>query len=414
MRGRGDDGVTLVELLVCIVLMGVLASALTMSFFASTRSIDQSSLRMANTHDSQMAASSFSTDMQSAKWVWTDVAPSGFETCGSGDSDSIVTFAWPGSDSGDQLIRVATYRRIDQGGERQLVRQLCSGPLFGPTTLTSTVVIAHNLYGSDPTVACFGPGNTPLPSCDGQGVIAAELAAYARANDTDDTGFSYRLRATRRPSPSTPSFVQTAAKREGSGTEAAATFANSNSAGNLIVAYVVWDNAGAVNVTDTSHNPYSPVSTSVPWSGGASAQVFYARNVKPGTVTDPINTVKATFATGVSRFGLIYITEYSGIDKTTPLDDVSLGLIGGTASAMNSGTATTTMANDLLVGLGASDHTVTGAGAGYRSRSIFAGNIVEDRIVAVPDDYVADATQSGSGWVMQLVAFRADVGGSPP
>ena len=55
--------------------MGVVASALTMSFFASTRSIDQSSLRMANTHDSQMAASFFSSDMQSANWLWTDTPP---------------------------------------------------------------------------------------------------------------------------------------------------------------------------------------------------------------------------------------------------------------------------------------------------------------------------------------------------
>jgi hypothetical protein len=209
--------------------------------------------------------------------------------------------------------------------------------------------------------------------------------------------------------------VQTAAKREGSGTTTAATFANPNSAGNLIVAYVVWDNAGVVDVTDTGHNTYTPASASVPWSGGAQrAQVFYAENVKPGTDILPINTVTATFGTGLSSFGLIYITEYSGIDKTSPLDDVGVGVAGDTASAMNSGTATTTIANDLLVGLGASDHTVTDAGAGYRARSVFAGNIVEDRIAAVPDDYIADATQSGNRWVMQLVAFRADTGGSQP
>jgi prepilin-type N-terminal cleavage/methylation domain-containing protein len=194
---RGDDGVTLIELLVCIAITGVVMSALAMSFFASTRSIKDSSARMANTHDSQMAASFFSSDMQSSNWLWTATPPPGFHTCGPGGS--IVTLAWVGSDSqGKELTKVATYRVITQGGERQLVRHLCSGPGLAITP-TSTVVIAHNLYPSDPTVTCFRPAGTPLPSCDGQNVAVAQLMAHAQANDADGTGFDYFLQATRRP-----------------------------------------------------------------------------------------------------------------------------------------------------------------------------------------------------------------------
>ncbi len=210
------------------------------------------------------------------------------------------------------------------------------------------------------------------------------------------------------PPPPPPRFVQTTAREVGSGTTNAVTFNQPNTAGNLIVAYVVWDNSGTVNVTDTRGNTYTPVSARVPWSGGASAQVFYAKNVAGGT-----NTVTATFGTALSRYGVFYIAEYSGIDKTNPFDVTTTGT-GTTSSAMSSGTATTTNANDLLVGLGASHSNVTGAGAGYTSRSTFAGNIVEDRTVTATGAYTATATQNGNGWVMQLVAFRADGGGPPP
>ena len=71
----------------CIAIMGVVASALAMSFFASTRSIDQSGLRLANTHDSQMAASLF-FERHAERQLALDgqaggamVLP-GFQTCG--------------------------------------------------------------------------------------------------------------------------------------------------------------------------------------------------------------------------------------------------------------------------------------------------------------------------------------------
>lgn len=193
-----DEGVTLIELLVCMLIVSVVGSALAMSFFASTRAIESSSDRMANSHDSQMAASFFTSDMQSANVLSTGT-PSPL-ACGVGAS--IITFTWFGSDptTGNELTKVASYRVLDQSGERQLVRQFCSGGglVVAPQ---STVVIAHNLNDTTPTVTCFGAGNSRTSiACSGQGVIVAQLTATAQANDTDATGFQYMLRATRRPS----------------------------------------------------------------------------------------------------------------------------------------------------------------------------------------------------------------------
>ncbi|HJW69520.1 MAG TPA: hypothetical protein VJ829_09190, partial [Candidatus Binatia bacterium] len=85
--------------------------------------------------------------------------------------------------------------------------------------------------------------------------------------------------ATKRP------FVQKRYLRVISGGSVSVTFKKPNTAGNLIVAYVVWDNAGAVSITDTAGNAYDSAIGPTQATGDPSgAQVFYARSAA-GTVT---------------------------------------------------------------------------------------------------------------------------------
>src|SRR5207249_2355510 len=100
--------------------------------------------------------------------------------------------------------------------------------------------------------------------------------------------------------------------------------------------------------------------------------------------------------------------EYKGADTTNPLD-VKAAAQGNSASE-SSGAATTTSANDLIVG--ANMTTVgltTGPGASFTSRVITSpdSDILEDRIAGAAGSYAADAPLSASGpWIMQMVAFR--------
>jgi hypothetical protein len=82
----------------------------------------------------------------------------------------------------------------------------------------------------------------------------------------------------------------------------------------------------------------------------------------------------------------------------------------GMAAAMTSGPATTTNANDLIFGAGASTGTVNQAGTDFTSRSSKFGNRTEDRIVTAAGPYEATATQDGNvnPWVMHMVAFKVD------
>jgi hypothetical protein len=212
------------------------------------------------------------------------------------------------------------------------------------------------------------------------------------------------------PSPAgaaTASFKQANAKEIKSGTVNSLAFKSVNTSGNLIVVYLAWTNTSSVSVTDTRGNSYTSVESPTTWgpSSTRSSQVFYAKNIASGS-----NTVRATFATAISSPGWadMYIHEYSGIDKVDPLD-VSHANTGMTA-AMNSGSATTTNANDLVFGAGASSGIVKQVGTGFTSRSASFGNRTEDKNVTAAGPYEASANQDGDSneWVMHMVAFKVD------
>ena len=99
------------------------------------------------------------------------------------------------------------------------------------------------------------------------------------------------------------------------GTTNSLAFSQANTAGNLIVVSLLWDNVGAVTVSDSRGNTYVAGATRRPWGTSWSAKTLYAKNIAGGA-----NTVTVTFATPITSFGTLYINEYSGIDKVNPLD----------------------------------------------------------------------------------------------
>ena len=202
-------------------------------------------------------------------------------------------------------------------------------------------------------------------------------------------------------------FVQGRNAQVTSGTANTLAFSKANTAGNLIVVYVVWDNPGTVKVSDTRGDTYTAATARQNWGSNWSGQVFYASNVLGGT-----NKVTATFGTAITSFGIVYLHEYSGLAKASPVDVTASAV--GTSASMSSGAATTTQANDLLFGAGASGVTVTSPGTGFTARLTGLGNLTEDRIVTTTGSYAATASQNANTWVMQLVAFRVAGGVGPP
>jgi chitodextrinase len=204
------------------------------------------------------------------------------------------------------------------------------------------------------------------------------------------------------PSPK-PTFVQRKYVKVESGKHATVRLPKPNGAGNLIVAYVVSDGGGLVAVTDTRGNAYlSAIGPSS--SGGRTAQIFYAKDIASGP-----NAVTATFASAITRETALYVHEYSGIDRDTPVDAAIAAT--GALRSMASGLLATRAANALLFVGAESDGNVTKLAPAYTARAHAFGVMSADRVLPTPGSYGTTAAQSGTAWVMQVVAFRAAGGG---
>src|SRR5437879_4555191 len=190
-------------------------------------------------------------------------------------------------------------------------------------------------------------------------------------------------------------------------TPVTAAYANAQTAGNLNVVIVSWNDSTATisSVIDSIGNSYAVAAAPVVQSGTASQAIYYAKNIAAAAAG--ANTVTVTFSVA-AVFPDIRIAEYSGLDTANPLD-VAVGAQGTTAETANSGSVTTTNGNDLLVGANVVQSITTGAGSSFTNRIITPdGDILEDRVVTVTGSYSATAALDRvQPWVMQMVAFRA-------
>ena len=168
------------------------------------------------------------------------------------------------------------------------------------------------------------------------------------------------------------SFVQVAAATPQSSTvTVAVTYSGVQTAGDLNVVVVGWNDTTATvqSVKDSAGNAYSLAIG--PTSGTALRQsIYYAPNIVAGS-----NTVTVTFSQAAASPD-VRILEYRGVNAV----DVTAGA-SGNSTAPNSGTATTTVSNELVFGADIVA-TITGtAGSGFTSRVITSpdGDIAEDR-----------------------------------
>lgn len=199
-------------------------------------------------------------------------------------------------------------------------------------------------------------------------------------------------------------FVQmNAATPQAASSSVAVTYPAAQTAGNLNVVEVGWNDAtSSVNtVTDSSGNGYALAVD--PTSGTELRQsIYYAKNINAGS-----NTVTVTFSKAAAAVDL-RVLEYSGLDTANPLD-VTAGA-AGTGATGNSGSATTNSANELIIGAGMTAGAFTKAGTGFTLRMITSpdADIAEDQITTATGSYSATApTSTSTPWVMQMAAFQA-------
>lgn len=182
------------------------------------------------------------------------------------------------------------------------------------------------------------------------------------------------------------------------------TYPGAQTSGNLNVVVVGWnDTTSAISsVTDSSGNTYTRAVGPTPGTGLQQA-IYYAANIAGGS-----NTVTVKF-NQAANFVDVRVLEYSGAGTSNPVDGTAAA--AGSGSLANSGTATTTTANDLIFGAGTTGGVISGPGSGFTSRVITQdGDIAEDKPGTTAGSYSATAPVTAyagsSTWVMQMVAFK--------
>jgi hypothetical protein len=144
-------------------------------------------------------------------------------------------------------------------------------------------------------------------------------------------------------------YVQSNFMGMASGQTTVVPFQAAQTAGNLNVVLVGWNDATAqvTSVTDTNGNVYQLAvgPTVLTGSPALSQCVYYAKNISSAAAS--ANAVTVQFNTS-AYYSDTRILEYTGVDQVSPLD-VSSAATGSTATA-SSGAVTTKNAKDLLVG----------------------------------------------------------------
>ncbi len=183
-------------------------------------------------------------------------------------------------------------------------------------------------------------------------------------------------------------------------------------AGDLNVVVVGWNDTTSTvrSVKDSLGKTYT-LAVGPTKGTGLSQSIYYAKNIAPGA-----NTVTVTFSQAAA-FPDIRVLEYAGANRTSPLDVTAAA--SGSGITTNSGSATTTLANELIFGANTVFTGNLGPGATFIQRIITSSDadLAEDKTVSRTGRYNATAPLGSSGaWVMQMASFKKAraSGGSAP
>jgi hypothetical protein len=204
-------------------------------------------------------------------------------------------------------------------------------------------------------------------------------------------------------------FVQAAASAaHGTPTTLSLAFPSSTRAGDLLLVAFDYDSSVTpASVTDSQGAVFTAVGNQLSTPGGALSRVYYAKNIKGGA-----DTVTVTLSASSSYLEL-YLSEYSGINTTNPID-TEVGA-SGNAGTVSSGSVATTATGDIIYGYCVADWSCN-VGSGFNARSTLDGNLMEDETAGGAGNYAATGTSDG-GWTMQMVALSpasASAGGPAP
>ena len=180
---RSEAGVTLIELMLAVMLLGIIIVPLTGGMITGLISTGEARNRLSEARSPLFSSAYFADDAQSSDV--NGISVGGSPACGSGTN--LVSFTW----TEDTTQYRASYVTSTRNGTPILKRNFCSGSAVDSTT------IAPVLSSTAPTVTCYLANGTSTVSCSvGTSVLRRIVLTASTPNQENDQFF--KLVATRR------------------------------------------------------------------------------------------------------------------------------------------------------------------------------------------------------------------------
>ncbi|MDA8284693.1 MAG: prepilin-type N-terminal cleavage/methylation domain-containing protein [Actinomycetota bacterium] len=160
LRDAGDEGFTLIELVIVLVILPLVMGAIAVAIFVTLQDQSGISTKISDSVDSQVTATYFVRDVESALYVTTDRTtpppPSpwpptaGPAVCGRGTS-LLVSFAWPSTTDIQKYATVVSYWRTQFAtgtASTQGDTLTATSALFSSSEVGKAVAQAHTVAGT--------------------------------------------------------------------------------------------------------------------------------------------------------------------------------------------------------------------------------------------------------------------------
>lgn len=207
------------------------------------------------------------------------------------------------------------------------------------------------------------------------------------------------------------SLVQSTQMTQTSAASQSLGYTSGNTAGNLLVLCfrLPFASALTISVTDSKGNTWHEYPDTFA-NGGDKGSLWYAENCAAGS-----NTVTLT-AGGTGFFCRLIIAEFSGARTSSSFDASTHAT--GSSTAANSGSITTSVANELLLGFhenSAADSIGSTPASGWTAVNNVTGNLyLYYKIGTSPGSYSYSTTLGSSEpWAASIAAFKPP-GAAPP
>lgn len=188
--------------------------------------------------------------------------------------------------------------------------------------------------------------------------------------------------------------------------------------GSLLIALVIWNPNGTIQVSDPNNGTWTPIGT--PGVATGSLAGFFSQFFYIATAVHAATTVSVTTLTGTQTFVELFIAEYSYTGGVVTIDGTPVySMVTAVASITTSGTVVTTGASDLVFAASMVEDSNAQFQAPYTARdgvnwNNLNGGIVEDLIGASAGSQVATFHNNGATDTALLGIVAFSTGAAPP